>query len=81
MASYSIPVFANKKIVIRTEAPKDVDLYVRMNLVPSVTTYDHRGYTNSGAETVTVVPSGNGILHIAVHGYVASNFKLTTADN
>lgn len=81
IASYSLPVVAGKKIVIRTQAPNDVDLYVRMTLAPTVNVYDQRGYTNSGNETVTVTPSQNGILHIGVHGYKASTFKLTTADN
>lgn len=81
LASYSIPVVAGKKIVVRTQAAADVDLYVRMSLVPTVTTYDQRGYTDSGNETLTVVPGANGILHIAVHGYAASSFRLTTADN
>jgi len=81
LLSYSVPVVAGKKIVVRTEAAADVDLYIKMNLVPTVTTYDQRGYTDSGNETLTVVPGANGILHIAVHGYRASAFKLTTADN
>jgi hypothetical protein len=81
LASYALPVVAGKKVVIRTQAGADVDLYVRMTLAPTVNVYDQRGYTNSGNETVTVTPSQNGILHIAVHGYRASAFKLTTADN
>lgn len=81
LASYSIPVVAGKKIVVRTAAGADVDLYVKMNLVPTINVYDQRGYTNSGNELVTIVPGANGILHIAVHGYAASAFTLTTADN
>lgn len=38
-------------------------------------------HTDSGNETLTLVPGANGTLHIAVHGYAASAFKLTTADN
>ena len=81
IVTYSIPVVAGKKIVIRTEAAADVDLYIKMNLVPTVNGYDQRGYTDSGNETLTVVPGANGTLHIAVHGYRASAFRLTTADN
>lgn len=81
LASYSIPVVAGRKIVIKTAAANDVDLYVRMNLAPTISVYDQRGYTNSGNETVTILPAANGVLHIAVHGYKASAFKLTTADN
>jgi len=81
LLTYSIPVVAGKKIVIRTEAAADIDLYIKMNLIPTVTTYDQRGYTDSGNETLSVVPGANGTLHIAVHGYRASAFKLTTADN
>lgn len=81
MLSYSIPVVAGRKIVVRTEAAADVDLYVKMNMVPTVSVYDQRGYTDSGNETLTILPGANGVLHIAVHGYRASAFKLTTADN
>ena len=80
MASYSIPVQAGKKIVVRTTAPNDVDLYVKMSMAPSINVYDQRGYTDSGNETLTVIPGANGILHIAVHGYAASSFTLKTAD-
>lgn len=81
LLTYSLPVVAGKKIVIRTVAAGDVDLYVKMNLIPTISLYDQRGYTDSGNETLTVIPGANGVLHIAVHGYAASPFKLTTADN
>lgn len=81
LLTYSIPVVAGRKIVVRTEAGADIDLYVKMNMVPTLSVYDQRGYTASGNEMLTVVPGANGILHIAVHGYAASAFKLTTADN
>jgi len=78
--SYSLNVKAGKAVVVRTTAAKDIDLYVRMTLPPTTAVYDQRGYTNSGNETVTVVPSQDGVLHIAVHGYQASAFTLKTAD-
>ncbi|MBL8786866.1 MAG: pre-peptidase C-terminal domain-containing protein, partial [Deltaproteobacteria bacterium] len=81
MLTYTIPVYAGKKIVVRTQAAADVDLYIKMNVVPTVNVYDQRGYTDSGNETLTLVPGANGTLNIAVHGYATSAFKLTTADN
>ncbi|MCC6623308.1 MAG: pre-peptidase C-terminal domain-containing protein [Deltaproteobacteria bacterium] len=80
MLYYTVNVKAGKAIVVRTTAASDIDLYVRMNLAPTVTTYDQRGYTASGNETLTVVPGADGVLHIGVHGYAASSFTLKTAD-
>jgi len=80
MLYYTVNVKAGKAIVVRTTAPADIDLYVRMNLAPTVTTYDQRGYTSSGNETLTVVPGADGVLHIGVHGYAAASFTLKTAD-
>ncbi len=78
---YSVQVFAGKPIVVRTQAPNDVDLYVKFGSAPTTSSYDQRGYTASGNETIEVTPSTNGTLHIAVHGWDASSYTLTTADN
>jgi hypothetical protein len=77
---FQVPVTAGRKIFIRTTAPNDVDLYVKMRSAPSTSTYDQRGYTNSGNETLSLVPSVDGTLFIGVHGYAASSFTLKTAD-
>ena len=77
---FAIAVTAGKEIVVRTQAANDVDLYVKMNQAPTTTAFDKRGYTYSGNETVTFTPTANGTLYIAVHGWEASSFTLTTAD-
>ncbi len=79
--TYTVDVKAGRKIVVRTAAANDIDLYVRMNLAPTVNAYDQRGYTASGSETLTVVPPADGKLYVGVHGYAASSFTLKTADN
>ena len=79
--TYTVDVKAGQKIVVKTTAPSDIDLYVRMNLAPTVNAYDQRGYTASGNETLTVVPTADGKLYVGVHGYAASSFTLVTADN
>lgn len=79
LKGYSVPVTAGRAVVVRTVAANDVDLYVKMGSAPSKTSYDARGYTSSGNETVRFVPAVDGTLFIAVHGYKASGFTLTTA--
>lgn len=77
---YSLPVTAGRAVVVRTVAGADVDLYVKMDLAPTITAYDSRGYTASGNETVRFTPMRNGVLYVGVHGYRPSSFTLTTAD-
>lgn len=77
---FQVPVTAGKKIVVRTTAPNDVDLYVKLGAAPTTAAYDARGYTGSGNETVSFTPTSSGTLFIGVHGYAASSFTLKTAD-
>ncbi len=79
-ARFTVNVQAGRSITIQTTAANDVDLYVRMGSAPSLSRYDHRPYTASGNETVTMVPTADGVLHVAVHGYAASDFTLKTQD-
>jgi hypothetical protein len=81
MKTYSLEVIAGRRIVVRTFAPADVDLYIQMNAAPTTAQYLMRGYTTSGNETITYTPTSSGTLHIGVHGYAASQFTLRTADN
>ena len=81
MKLFTINVDAGKPIVVRTQAPNDVDLYVRFGSAPTTSSYDKRGYTGSGNETIEFTPSADGVLHIGVHGYAASSFVVMTADN
>ncbi|MFO0749724.1 MAG: pre-peptidase C-terminal domain-containing protein [Myxococcota bacterium] len=80
MVDYTLDVKGGKPVVVRTTAPADIDLYVRMTLPPTTSVYDQRGYTSSGNETVTLVPANDGVLHITVHGYKAATYTLKTAD-
>jgi hypothetical protein len=78
---YTLPVPAGHKIVVRTQAPSDVDLYLQMDAQPTTSSYQMRAWTSSGNETLTITPSSSGVLNILVYGYQASSFTLTTADN
>jgi hypothetical protein len=80
MKVFQVAVQAGKKIVIRTTAPSDVDLYVRLDSAPTTSAFLQRAWTSSGNETLTVTPASNGILFIGVHGYAASSFTLVTSD-
>ncbi len=81
MKFFSIQVIGGKRIVVRTTGTSaDIDLYTKMNLTPTTSNYDKRAYTYSGNETIDFTPTASGIMHIAVHGYEASDFVLTTAD-
>ena len=81
LKGFSLDVIAGKKIVVRTTAPNDVDLYIMMNAAPTTSAYTMRAWTSSGNETITYTPTSNGKLYIGVHGYAASTFTLKTADN
>ena len=80
MKTYDLPIPAGKKVVIRTTAAKDIDLYISMDSAPTTSAYLSRGYTSSGNETITYTATSNGVLKIGVHGYAASSFTLRTAD-
>jgi hypothetical protein len=77
---YTVPVTAGRAIVVRTQAANDVDLYLQVGSAPTTSSYVARGYTASGNEAVTYNPTTNGTLYVGVHGYAASSFTLTTAD-
>ena len=78
---FTIDVTAGRKVVVRTTAPSDIDLYVMMGAAPTTSAYTMRAWTSSGNETIAYTPTSNGKLHIGVHGYVAASFTLRTADN
>ncbi len=71
---------AGKKLVIKTTAAADVDLYIQMNAAPTQTAYLQRAFTSSGNETLTYTTTSSGTLYIMVHGYAASSFTLKTSD-
>jgi hypothetical protein len=79
MNHYTLPLVAGQRAVIRTVASTDVDLYIRFGMPPTTTSYDARGYTFSGDETVEFTAASDGVLHIGVHGYAAGDYQLSTA--
>jgi len=80
LKTFELDVVAGQLVVIKTTAPNDVDLYIRMNQVPTRAMYDQRAWTASGDETLRYMPTNSGKLFIAVDGYQASDFTLTTAN-
>ena len=80
MKYFVLEVVAGQPIEIKTEAAGDVDLYIKSNVVPTTSVYDQRGYTATGNERLTFTATANGRLHIGVHGYAASDFRLTTSN-
>ena len=81
MSYFTVEVSAGQSITVRTQADQDIDVYVKMHQAPTTAAYDKRGYTASGNEKVVYKANSNGTVHIMVHGYRASDFKLTTSDN
>jgi len=79
-AYFTVNVTAGKPVTIRTTAAKDVDVYLQMGSNPTESNALAQAYTASGNETLRFVPSTSGPLTIGVHGYQASAFTLTTAD-
>ena len=77
---FSLAVVAGQPITVKTTAPNDVDLYLSLGAAPTGDVYDARGYTASGNETIEYTPAASGTLHIAVHGWDASSYTLTTQD-
>ena len=77
-AHFSVAVTAGQKLVIRTDAPNDVDLYTRFGAAPTTATFDARPYTVSGNEEVAFTAAAAGTLHIGVHAYEASSFRVRT---
>ncbi len=80
MKVFPLVMPAGKKVVIRTTAPSDIDLYIQFGGEPTTSSYLNRGYTTSGNETVTYTATSNGTLYIGVHGYAAGSFSLKSAD-
>ncbi len=78
---HTVNVVAGKPITIRTVAAADIDVYLQMGSNPTEANALAQAYTSSGNETLKFVPSSSGVLTIGVHGYAASAFTLTTADN
>ncbi|MEZ4404425.1 MAG: hypothetical protein R3B06_30680, partial [Kofleriaceae bacterium] len=52
MKMFELNVVAGKKVVVRTTAASDVDLYVMMDAAPTTSAYTMRAWTSSGNETI-----------------------------
>jgi hypothetical protein len=76
---FTLEVEAGQAVVVRTQAPNDVDLYLQFGHQPTTSDYAGIGYTATGNEEVLFTASASGTLHIGVHGYAASSYTLTTA--
>jgi hypothetical protein len=81
MKIYALDVVAGRRVVVRTTAPNDVDLYLKMNEAPTLFSFLLRAWSTSGNETLSLTPTASGTLYIGVYGYAASSYTLTTADN
>jgi hypothetical protein len=80
MKMFSVELPAHSSIQVATTAPNDVDLYLKAGTEPTTSDYLSRGYTATGAETLTYTCTEATTLFIGVHGYKASNFTLKTTD-
>ncbi|MEW5742585.1 MAG: pre-peptidase C-terminal domain-containing protein [Myxococcota bacterium] len=80
MKVFTLAVPAGKKLVVRTTAAADVDLYLQKGAAPTTEAFSQRAWTSSGNETLTFTATEAVTLHIGVHGYAASAFTLKTAD-
>ena len=80
MKYYQVPVTEGQRVEVQTTAEKDIDLYVKMNMLPTEDVYDARSFSYSGNEKVTYLPTADGTLHIGVYGFEASDFNLKTSN-
>ena len=78
MVYFTLDLNAGETILVRTQAPNDIDVYLREGAQPTTSEYSAHGYTASGNETVRFQAGSATTLHIGVHGYEASAFTLTT---
>jgi uncharacterized protein YuzE len=74
---FTLPVTAGRPVTLATTAAHDIDLYVRLNSNPTTNVHDGVAYTESGNESLTYTPTADGVLHVGVFGYEASDFTLT----
>ncbi len=77
----SVDMEAGEQLQLITSAASDIDLYVRFDAQPTEDEWDQRPYSGSGDEEVIVNADSARTLHIAVHGYAASDYALTIVQN
>ncbi len=74
----TIPSGTTKLVVATSGGTGDADLYVRLNAVPTTTSYTSRSIGSTNAETITINnPTVGGTYNIRVYGYATvSNVNL-----
>lgn len=80
MKVFTLAVPAGKKVVVRTTAAADVDLYLQKGAAPTTQAFSQRAWTSSGNEALTFTATEAVTLHVGVHGYAASSFTLKSSD-
>lgn len=77
VASYSVKPGTSFNVVMSGSG--DPDLYVRWNTAPTTTSYNCRPYLDGASEQCSLtVPSGTTTAYIAVRGYAAGSYTVTT---
>jgi Bacterial pre-peptidase C-terminal domain len=80
MKVFTMNVPAGRRLVIRTSATSDLDLYAKVGPAPTTAVYDGRALTARGTETLNFIAPAGGVLHSGVFGHRGGAFKLTTAN-
>jgi hypothetical protein len=80
MQVFSLQVLAGQQLRVQTTAEDDVDLYLKLGAEPTTATYDARGFTSSGYESLDYTAAASGTLYVGVNGYRASSFTLVSQD-
>jgi hypothetical protein len=80
MQIFSLQVAEGQQLRVQTTGEADIDLYLKLGAQPTTATYDARGYTSSGYESLDYTPASSGTLYVGVNGYRASSFTLVSQD-
>ncbi len=76
---FTVPLAAGQKVSVKTSAPNDVDLYVKLGVAPSTSAYDQVSDSSTGNEALTVTATLPTTLYVGVYGYQASTFSLNVS--
>jgi hypothetical protein len=70
---YTTPVVEAGKYLFEMTGSGDADLYVRIGMEPSTTSYDCRPYSAGSDETCLVEVTFPATIHVMVRGYSTSS--------